>query len=405
MHSGMTPDRFHALHLLAMSLPLTAGLLLYGWRALFLVLCVVGSAGLALLAWKRVARRGGQIQSSYLIGSALLLALTLPAHLFSGVSPTLDSGFVPWPILPAAGILLVAFTWLLGGPTSGRVHPVLVTHLFLVIVFGAMLESSTVLRPGAMFTGDVLDAPPVDTTSFGEVAPASRRDPWIHSGGPDTIVAPRTDAATVLQPESTAALRAEPAARALIAFTSARESPERAWTSLIGLLRDRLPPLEDLIIGGNPGPIGNTSAVAVIVGGLFLIYRGLIDYRIPLLILLSAFCAFLVFPVPVLITENDSQFIWLAARHADVGWATAVTFANYELLAGPLMLTAFFIATAPSIRPMTRRGRTIYAVLVGLLAAFFQLYMNVSYGPYIGLLLASLLTPMLDTWIKPRTLV
>jgi Na+-translocating ferredoxin:NAD+ oxidoreductase RnfD subunit len=54
---------------------------------------------------------------------------------------------------------------------------------------------------------------------------------------------------------------------------------------------------------------------------------------------------------------------------------------------------------------MTRRARTIFAPLIGLLAAIFQLYASVSIGPYLALLAASLLTPWLDRPFRPRTLV
>ena len=91
---------------------------------------------------------------------------------------------------------------------------------------------------------------------------------------------------------------AEPASEVLTRYTSGREQPPRGWLSLQSLLLDKLPPLEDLIVGGHPGPFGTSSAIAVIIGGLMLLYRGLIDFRIPLLILLAAFAALLVLPIP-----------------------------------------------------------------------------------------------------------
>jgi Na+-translocating ferredoxin:NAD+ oxidoreductase RnfD subunit len=82
-----------------------------------------------------------------------------------------------------------------------------------------------------------------------------------------------------------------------------------------------------------------------------------------------------------------------------------LTFADYELLASPLLFTAFFLATAPSVRPMTRRGRTIFAVLIGVLAAVFQLYVSPSFGDYLALMAGSLMTPALDKWLMPKALV
>jgi electron transport complex protein RnfD len=174
---------------------------------------------------------------------------------------------------------------------------------------------------------------------------------------------------------------------------------------LESLVRDRLPPLEDLIVGGQPAAVGHGSAIALIIGGLFLLYRGLIDFRVPMLIFTTAFVCFLILPVPVVITESSRVMRWFAMRDSSVGLALGVTFANYELMASPLLFTGFFLATAPAVRPVVRRARAIYAVLVGVATAVFQLYVSVSIGPYLALLGVSLLSPTLDRMFRPRALV
>jgi electron transport complex protein RnfD len=216
--------------------------------------------------------------------------------------------------------------------------------------------------------------------------------------------------------EGADALALEPAASRLLAFTSGQRRPDRSWLSLESLLRDEMPPLEDLIIGGQPGPIGATCAVAVIIGGLFLLYRGIIDFRVPVFVLLGAFVALLSLPVPLFIKEGGPDWRWFifrahrvltpgGVRYESIGWAKAITFANYEVVAGPLLLMTFFIATAPALRPMARRARVIYALLVGILAAGLQLYVSISYGPYLALLIVSLLTPLLDRVFRPHPLL
>ena len=74
-------------------------------------------------------------------------------------------------------------------------------------------------------------------------------------------------------------------------------------------------------------------------------------------------------------------------------------------MVGPMLLMIFFLATAPALRPMARRARVIYALLVGILAAGLQLYVSISYGPYLALLIISLLPPLLDRHFRPHTLV
>src|SRR5205085_3624409 len=120
-------------------------------------------------------------------------------------------------------------------------------------------------------------------------------------------------------------VRSEPASQRLTFYTTGLEPPEGAFLSLEALLRDRMPPLEDLIIGGAPAAIGTGCAIAVIIGGLFLLYRGMIDYRIPLLILTSAYLALLVLPIPIVIRAASRDWKWLAIRDPSVGWPLALT--------------------------------------------------------------------------------
>ena len=106
-----------------------------------------------------------------------------------------------------------------------------------------------------------------------------------------------------------------------------------------------------------------------------------------------------------MIREGGPHYRWLTLREPDVRWETALTFVHYEIMASPLLFAALFLATAPSIRPINRRARVIYAVIAGLLSAPALLYVSVSMGPYLAVFSASLLTPLLDRWFSPRPLV
>jgi Na+-translocating ferredoxin:NAD+ oxidoreductase RnfD subunit len=113
----------------------------------------------------------------------------------------------------------------------------------------------------------------------------------------------------------------------------------------------------------------------------------------------------LILPIPVSITEAGAQWKWFAFRAHYLGWPTAATFVNYEIFASPLLFTFIYLATMPGLRPITRRGRAIFAVFLGVLSAVFQLYASVAIGPYIALLMTVLLTPTLDRAMRPRPLV
>jgi len=105
------------------------------------------------------------------------------------------------------------------------------------------------------------------------------------------------------------------------------------------------------------------------------------------------------------VITDKPDWRWAVGHVRGIGWSMGGTFANYEILAAPLLFTAFFLATSPSTRPMTRRGRVIYSVMIGVLAAVFQLYVSVAFGSYLALMSASLLTPTRDKWLRPRPLV
>jgi Na+-translocating ferredoxin:NAD+ oxidoreductase RnfD subunit len=379
LHSGIRLDRYYGMHAMSALFPLAAGLLLFGWRAACAVIIVISSSTTAYFLWRRIGRRGAQLHLPHVLWLSCLLALCLPAQFFSA---SVGKHVPLWPILPAAGFILVIFLWSVGGIGSTRLHPVIVTFLILAALFRTDFASHGVLAPSHLLTGDSLrTGPPI----------------------PDQVIKVPWSEETALPHRS--ALWRDPASERLLPYTKGTEHPINSSSTLESLLRDRMPPLEDLIVAGQPSLIGSASAIAAIIGGLFLLYHGLIDYRIPLLIFLAALAAFLILPVPVVITESAREWRWLAARDPGVGWGLAITFANYELLAGPLPFVAFFIATAPTIRPMTRRGRTLYALLAGLLVAISQLYADTLCGPFIGVLAASLFTPFLDRFIPPRPLI
>jgi hypothetical protein len=282
-------------------------------------------------------------------------------------------------------MILAMLVWLLGGMGAQRIQPSVVTLLILFVLFHDALTPRYVLRFDKMVWGDLLKSAPAQSVTLEKGA-------WMlvsrGAGGPNID-----------------SLQVVPAAQKLLAYTSGEVRPDRSSLSLQMLIRDQMPPLEDLIIGGQSSPIGTGSAVVIIVGGLFLLYRGLIDFRLPVLTLAAAMACLLILPIPVVITDTGPEWRWLAFRQHYLGWPVAITFMNYELLASPLLLTIFFLANAPGQRPITRRGRAIFALGLGTFSAILQLYVFTSVGPYIALLLVSLLTPTLDRTLRPRTLV
>src|SRR3954464_4474388 len=107
-HGGITIPHFFAMHVTGACFPLVAGLLLYGWRGLVSIFVVLASAAFAVLVWRRIGARGGQLKYSHSLWLALLLGLTLPPHLLTDNFVIREGHTIAtWPLLPAAGLIIV----------------------------------------------------------------------------------------------------------------------------------------------------------------------------------------------------------------------------------------------------------------------------------------------------------
>ena len=134
----------------------------------------------------------------------------------------------------------------------------------------------------------------------------------------------------------------------------------------------------NMLIGNIGGCIGETSAILIILGGLYLMYKGIINYVIP---------TFYICTVAIL------MFILGGFNF---------TFVIYELLAGGLMLGAFFMLTDYTTSPMTKKGQIIYAVLAGLITTVIRLYGGYPEGVSYSILLVNIMTPLIDKYTKTK---
>lgn len=383
-HCGITVSNLYGWLLPTLIPMLAAAGVLLGFRALATVAVVVASAVVATLLWRLVGQRGRAMNLSHAIYLSALLALLLPAELARSAMPS-DPAGTGWLLLIAAGFAFASLYWLFGG-VGARLHPTAAAILLLMALFAPQLTpSATLVRPN-LITGDLLISRPA-------VLETATIEPAL---------------ATTYPAKFPPALKQESAAVRLTSFTHGNpppNAPEGTSLSLDGLLRDRLPPLEDLILGGHPTPIGQASLAAVLFSGLLLLYRGGADWRIPVFTLISAFLAFLCLRIPVVVTPSGPIYRFLAFRDPGVSLQTLLTFASYELAAGPLVFTAFFLATSGASSPNTRRTRTLYAIILGVSSAIAQLYISVATGPLAALLVMSLFAPLFRKFLRPRPIL
>lgn len=136
----------------------------------------------------------------------------------------------------------------------------------------------------------------------------------------------------------------------------------------------------NMLIGKTAGTIGETSAIAILIGAIFMILMGVIDLRIPA----SYIITFVI-------------FICLFGGHGvDVNYITA------QLCGGGLMLGAFFMATDYVTSPITPRGQIIFGICCGILTGLFRCFGANAEGVSFAIILSNLLVPMIEKYTVPR---
>jgi electron transport complex protein RnfD len=147
----------------------------------------------------------------------------------------------------------------------------------------------------------------------------------------------------------------------------------------------------DLFLGnGVTGCLGETCKLALLVGGLYLIARRCVDWRVPLIYIATVFALIAVLP---------------ASEPADPSAAPLPWWINnplYHVLSGALFLGAFFMATDMATTPVTRAGRMIFAAGCGVLVAVIRLYGGYPEGVAFSIVIMNTTTPLIDRWVRPR---
>ena len=142
-----------------------------------------------------------------------------------------------------------------------------------------------------------------------------------------------------------------------------------------------LPELSDMFFGNIAGCIGETSALALIIGGIYLVARRVINIRIPLFYILTVAILAFVFPSAGL-SNADSML--------------------YNILGGGLMLGAIFMATDYVTSPITRNGQVIMGIGCGILTFVIRRFGGYPEGVSYSILLMNVATPLIDRWTKPK---
>ena len=138
--------------------------------------------------------------------------------------------------------------------------------------------------------------------------------------------------------------------------------------------------LMDMFLGNCPGSIGEVSALALLLGGAYLVYRKVISVRIPAAYLGTVAILTLVFH------KTDAPVQWML----------------YSLFGGGVMLGAIFMATDYATSPVTAKGQIVYGIGCGALTVFFRYFGLFPEGVTYAILIMNAFVWIIDRHTAPR---
>ncbi|MFA6811915.1 MAG: RnfABCDGE type electron transport complex subunit D [Bacteroidaceae bacterium] len=148
-----------------------------------------------------------------------------------------------------------------------------------------------------------------------------------------------------------------------------------------GVSLNQLPSAWNLFIGTNAGSIGEISAAALLLGLIFMLWKKIITWHIPVSILATV-------------------FVFTGIMHL----VNPVEYARplIQLLSGGLMLGAIFMATDYVTSPMNKKGMLIYGFFIGVLTVVIRLFGSYPEGMSFAILIMNCFTPLINIYCKPK---
>ena len=138
-----------------------------------------------------------------------------------------------------------------------------------------------------------------------------------------------------------------------------------------------LPSLVDMLIGNRAGAIGETCAIALILGGIYLVARKVISWHTPVIYVGTVF-------VLSLIIKQD------------------LTAALYQVLGGGLLIGAIFMATDYVTTPINKGGKMVFALGCGLLTVLIRFWGSYPEGVSFAILIMNIISPYIEKWCTKK---
>ncbi len=309
-----------------------SGVYFFGWRSLL----IVALANLvAFFSEYAFTRREGQPVTSAVFVTGTLFALSLP--------PMLPL----WMVALGSGFGVVFGKMVFGGFGKNVFNPALTGRAFIYISFGDYMTARCWTHPV---------------------------DGWL--GGLVRYANTAADAITQATPSS------------WLKLSEADFAARNLDPAMLGLGR--------LLVGNVAGVIGGTSAVLVILGGLYLMRTKAANWRLPLGVILGfSICHFLLTLTGSAYASSAPEGMALAGR-----LLRALRYTFVAATAGSLLFGAFFYATDPVSAPKTDEARWLYGLFIGVLSSLIGLFTVWPAGTMFAILLANMFAPITDYAVR-----
>ena len=343
-------------------LPAAAGVVLYGFCALRLIVVgIFGGIVCELIAcYFRRDHQPGSVSHGATMG--LLVALMLPVNL---------DWYVP---LVGAAAAVVIGKHIFGGLGQYVWHPGLVGWIVVQLFFSGQFDSTG----GAVLCREKL--------LVGNAATVTETAQWWNFDWFEVSAPAETDGFKLPSPSM-----------ALRDFSGMRFEGTRPI--LDSYLTEHLPSPGHIVVGAVPGGIGLTFLPAILLVGLYLIYRGYLHWPGPLAFLFFAYLSSMVLPIPL--EHPELGKISLALPGISQRLPIGLTYANYQLATGGLFFAAFILFADMSARPITLGGQMLFGSCAGVLTMLLRLYSPIAMPAFAAFLAMGLLIPSIDRLTRP----
>lgn len=328
-HSSNTVQRTMLTVLLALAPATAFNLYLFGWPAILLFTVTIGACVAIEAACLALADRPiiPTLSDLSAVLTGWLLAMSLPP-------------WAPWWIgVLAAGFAIALAKHAFGGIGQNVFNPAMVGRTVMLVSFPVVMTAWVMPHP-----------------LFSAGAPGLMDALSITFGGhmPDTV-----SAASALGHVKTELSRGIPVTQSIA----------------------QVPDLMDMMMGHRAGSLGETSAILILAGGLFLMAKRIISWHIP-------------------VSVMGGLFVMAAISHA----VDPARFASgtFHLVSGATFLGAFFIATDYVTSPVTKKGQLVFGLGCGVLIWLIRTFAGYPEGVAFAVLLMNGLAPIIDQYTRPR---